>query len=56
VFGFELAFFIEQVHEPLPKLVASGTHRELVVSDGMYAQMYNLHQQILDGSVAEEVV
>jgi ATP-binding cassette, subfamily B, bacterial len=33
------------------RLVESGDHRELIVSGGMYAQMYNLHQQILDGSV-----
>ena len=37
------------------RLVESGTHTELIVSGGMYAQMYNLHQQILDGSVVENV-
>ncbi|MEO1998702.1 MAG: ABC transporter ATP-binding protein, partial [Planctomycetaceae bacterium] len=37
------------------RLVESGTHTELIVSGGMYAQMYNLHQQILDDSVVENV-
>ena len=38
------------------RLVESGTHAELLAARGMYAQMYNLHRQILDGSVAEEAV
>ena len=37
------------------RLVENGTHKDLIVSGGMYSQMYNLHQQILDGSVAETV-
>lgn len=35
------------------RLVENGTHTELVVSGGIYAQMYNLHQQILDGSAMQ---
>jgi ATP-binding cassette subfamily B protein len=37
------------------RLVESGTHRELLVAGGMYARMYNLHRQILDGAVMEYV-
>lgn len=37
------------------RLVESGTHRELSVSGGTYAQMYHLHRQALWGCVPENV-
>jgi len=35
------------------RLVETGTHSELIVSGGVYAQMYNLHRQIFDGSITQ---